>query len=818
MKSLNEGKRSAAYNDFRRSLSGSLLFPAITLFILLTCFTYPLILDGLRLNEQYYEAIMINFVPDGSSMIVPLVQMGMVLCGMLTAVKSLSFLMNKAKVNLFLGLGIKRKTMLMNRFAAGAIALFVPAFLPMLAIYIFNIIQFGFSPYFTEVFLYTVALFFVSGIAGFSIAAVMTVLSGNVAEAFISSYALSKIVITVANLIDKLSVEYMQGVLPHRRGSVWFLPRNDVPWINILSPWSLAFDLNKYHTSWVIDSLKSSYFKEFLKTGKSFYNFQPPEQLQIDIGRLSPIIVWFAVSLVLIGIAVALFNKRQVENANSLGKFKSSRLVISLYTFVASAYGITYLLTEEIILSKQNSLVLVVILSLIAAFILYIIVNAVMLRNKKAITKSLLAYTVFAAVLVFISVAVNTELFGMYNRVSDKADVKSVSVEINTGTANYFENNIEYRSNSYVDYLPVERPFTESETDNSKEAVFEICKLLSKEKVIPNEDYIVNVTVAIRDNDGDVKYRNFRIYSEETFVKYLELVYNSDFFDLVLKNKLIDTDYTISEEWITDDKAYRYRWFVRDNSFTSKYGEYDFAVRDGNGLCEALYKDLSSMSFEQILRNSEKPVCVIIDNPFNNTRNPLYEDTLYTPVESTGLTSADDFDAYPNATDRCIPVYAEMTNTVKFLEEAGYGFKNKSAKIKEILYADELLSSYDALLLWAEANKEKVPLYSDSFMEMRVVNFDRIFNFYGVFPCTEKTFSNFLAEEITAYELLKDMHYAADTPLKSVTDENKINEIMDNVVTEYLLTGDNGRYIYVIYDDGEMLCQYIPEANVSVLN
>ncbi len=816
MKSLNEGKRSAAYNDFRRSLLGSLLFPAITLFILLTCFAYPLILDGLRLNEQYYEAIMINFVPDGSSMIVPLVQMGMVLCGMLTAVKSLSFLMNKAKVNLFLGLCIKRKTMLMNRFVAGAITLFVPAFLPMLTIYIFNIIQFGFSPYFTEVFLYTVALFFVSGIAGFAVAALMTVLSGNVAEAFISSYALSKIVITVVNLIDKLSVEYMQGVLPHRRGSVWFLPRNDVPWINILSPWSLAFDLNKDHTSWVIDSLKSSYFKEFLKTGKSFYNFQPPEQLQIDFGRLFPIIVWFALSLVLMGIAVAIFNKRQVENANSLGKFKSSRLVISLYVFVASAYGIAYLLTEEIILSKQNSLVLVVMLSLITAFISYIVVNAVMLRNKKAIAKSLSVYAVFAAALVFISVAVNTELFGMYNRTPDKADVKSVSVEINTGTANYFENNIEYRSNSYVDYLPVERPFTESETDSSKDDIFEICELLSKEKVLPNEDYIVNVTVAIRDNDGDVKYRNFRIYREETFVKYLELVYNSDFFDLVLKNKLIEIDYTISEDWITDDKAYRYRWFVRDNSFTSKYGEYDFAVRDGNGLCEALYKDLSSMSFEQILKNSRKPVCVIIDNPFN-MREPLYADNLFTPAEDGDVWASDDsYYLYTYASDRCIPVYAEMTNTVSFLKSAGYNFDNKDVKIKEILYSDTRLSSYNAILKWVEVNTGSVE--NSELIKTVAVKPSEIFDNYIVIPISEDAASHFISEEITAYELLKDIHYAADAPLNSVTDENKINEIMNNVVTEYLLTGDNGRYIYVIYDDGEMLCHYIPQANISVLN
>ena len=74
-----------------------------------------------------------------------------------------------------------------------------------------------------------------------------------------------------------------------------------------------------------------------------------------------------------------------------------------------------------------------------------------------------------------------------------------------------------------------------------------------------------------------------------------------------------------------------------------------------------------------------------------------------------------------------------------------------------------------------------------------------------------------IQEPITEYDLLKKVYQDAGHPLISVTDTEKAREIVDNTVSQYLTMGDNGRYVYVIYEEGMIVCYYLPEANVGVV-
>ena len=79
---------------------------------------------------------------------------GMVLCGMLTALKSFYFMLSKKQVNVYLSLGIKRSTMVTNRLVSCVISLFVAVFVPIFMVYITNIVNFGISAHLTKLFLY----------------------------------------------------------------------------------------------------------------------------------------------------------------------------------------------------------------------------------------------------------------------------------------------------------------------------------------------------------------------------------------------------------------------------------------------------------------------------------------------------------------------------------------------------------------------------------------------------------------------------------------------------------------------------------------
>ena len=135
-KSLNNVNR----NDFKRSLLGSLPFPAIAFLVLFTMVTIPVIQyvtsEEFVRTTEHLEISM--FLAPHSTFFYSfdLLPVGMVFCGMLTALKSFYFMLSKKQVNVFLSLGVKRKTMVTNRLVSGVISLFTAVFVPIFIIYI----------------------------------------------------------------------------------------------------------------------------------------------------------------------------------------------------------------------------------------------------------------------------------------------------------------------------------------------------------------------------------------------------------------------------------------------------------------------------------------------------------------------------------------------------------------------------------------------------------------------------------------------------------------------------------------------------------
>ena len=65
--------------------------------------------------------------------------------------------------------------------------------------------------------------------------------------------------------------------------------------------------------------------------------------------------------------------------------------------------------------------------------------------------------------------------------------------------------------------------------------------------------------------------------------------------------------------------------------------------------------------------------------------------------------------------------------------------------------------------------------------------------------------------------MLNMIYKDAGNPLTSVKDTAKAQEIVDKAVSQYMTLGDDGRYVYVIYENNVMAWYYLPEANLSVI-
>lgn len=810
MTSQKSLKNNVNRNDFKRSFIGSLPFPAIAFLVLFIFVTIPVI--QYVTSQDYFVAKEHNefsmFLAPGSTFQYgfELLPVGMVICGMLTALKSFYYLLSKKQVNVFLSLGIKRNTMFTNRLISGVIALFVAVFVPIFIVFITNAICFGMSAHLIKLFLYLVSLLFVCGLTGYAITSAMTMVSGNAFEVAFSAISLTVIPFFAFSTAYSLAWGYLKG----------YIRNFDYDTImQVFTPWTMAMNMNNEYRDVYMDDIYDysdqvtpATLLRLLERNTAPDKFKVPEYLNVDWGFVFPVVMWLVISVALIGVTFYLFNKRKAEHANSLGKFPVSRAVVGTCAFT----GITWILTEW--LGGEYNISVLFVLLVAVTLIAYFLVQLILTRKPKTSFKSLKWYGVLVGVLAVCSILINTGFLGTYNKVPDKADVKSVTIEA-TELSGY--------GHWVYPWNPGEN-FVESSTDESKQAVLEVYELLKNEKVKYDEEYLTSVTLGIRDNEGKIKFREFDIFSKETYMKYIQLVYGSDFFDAILKNYLIED---IPENPQDDTTGYLkgFGWAYTDNDMIMNVENGIDYIDDVEGLCEALYKDLTKMSVDELFKNNNRPVGVLAraypDADFHG-EVPAYVDSVYGPMSYEGPVEYVMDELYKEPAfnhallSDVIPVYTNMTNTLNFLKENGYEITEEPLKIKEVLYTDEPLSLAAAKFEFAKANKDNYTgwgTYTDMFSDYEEIAFNQAeLSQYG-----NDAITYFIDDSITGYEILKRVYKDAGHPLTSVTDTEKAQKIVDKTVSRYLTLNDNGRYVYVVYEEGPMVYYYLPEANVNVI-
>lgn len=836
MMSQKSLKNNVNLNDFKRSLLGSILFPAIALIVFFIGMTMPVI--SYVTSDEFLSTPVHNevsvFLADNSmfSYSFSLLPVGMVLCGMMTAIKSFYFMLRKNQVNVFFSIGVSRRTMYINRILSGVITLFVAVLVPMSIIYIINIASFGVSSYLTTVFLYAVALFFTCGLAGFGIGSAAMMISGNIFEAVLTCVTPTIIPLLIANLADGFCNNFLKGYVNIIK---------DTSWLNVLSPWGIATNLGADYPTVNYSDVYYSKVGSDKILGLMTRNTTPdkfvvPESYRVDLDLTLPIIIWLAVSVALVVLGAFLFKARKAEHANSFGHFAISRAINSTFVFVVAAY--IFLMALDYMVSP----LVYFLITLIAGALAYFLVQLIMTRKMKTTLKSMAWYGVLAGVLAVALVVVGTGFFGTYNKTPDKAEIKSVSAELTL---------LEVYPHYIYTYDNTE-DFVESETDESKEAILKAFELVKNEKVKYGENSIENVTFVFRDKNNELMYREFAIYSAETYYDYLKTLYGSDYFDAILEEYLLndppehDSPYVsyeydqngniidVMEYYSGNDSAGYLKnmlWCYSSNNMLLgvEYlpsGEYEQEmvptaefVENSEELCKALYKDLTKMTFEQFFHNTSKPVGILTTDGGHVCFD---KDEFVYPLDDYGVimddTTDEDLPSVIQAGVHTIPVYPEMTETVKYLESNGYEINKVDLTVKEVLYTDSPLTDNEVTHIYADKNSQKYKGYGNynHYFVNRPDDITMFYNTdfgYGAFELV----GYFIDEKLNNLDMLKSLYKDAGHPLKSVTDTAKAEEIIGKSVSQYLVYGDNGRYVYVVYEEGPVVCYYLPEANVSAL-
>lgn len=810
MTSPKYSNKRAYVKDFLRSFAKAWVFPAVALIVLFSASTFPVIsyVTTKEFKTTYIHNEISLFIDGFFSMSETLLPMGMVLCGIMTAIFLFSYSMSKKKVNVFFSAPISRTRMFVNRFAAGALALFLSVLLPITATYIVNIVSFGMSAHLTSVYLYFTAVLFTSGLAGLSIGTLASTISGNIFEAGLVSAAVSFIPAFIYNCITGLMYGLLFGYTSE--GTSGF--RREV-----LSPFTFAIDYKAVQPEhWSSMDSTSTYYNPLYVITRLLENtgekgWKIPEDLSIDFGFILPVLIWFTAAVVLIVPAVYLFNRRRAENANSFGKFRLATGIISAFAFFGTsvlAFDIADTIYKDDTSVFSGNAFIFLLISVPATALVYFLVQLIMKRKIKAVGKSFAWYGVMTLLSVIAFTVTATQCFGTYNKLPDVEDIKSASFDYISGpgfaTANMKNSDI-----------------IVSESQEDIKLVTSVFEKLSKDKNSNNKTGTTITSIRMRVNlkNGKSIVRSFPITSEEVYSDYLRTVYNSSYYDSVLKKVFIDSlennksddemfqygDYTYSDTVNFDDIQYVSSSLL----MYDKNDELQGCVQIDNvkELYKALYEDLARLDYDTVYKNAAKPVGVIsfyrlpADSAqrvyrYQDGYRIYFEDQSSQSVYLTGSLSGS------------VVLYPEMTSTLKFLNDNGYEIENEyEGKIKEILYTD---GKRDLYTVAHEAMDEKYSQYNTWGDKQYFATVSR-----GVImDCVKGLLPD---GEYTYYDLVKKIFAAGGHPLTSVTDSEQMAKIFDACSPQYDIIGDTGRYVYVVYEDGTMVNYYLPEVSLGVL-
>lgn len=802
-------------NDLKRSFINILPCSVVAFLALIMFHVQPVlsyVFSESFKTEKMQKDVLFYFL-DSNNVFPSFIQIGMVLCGMLMAFSLFQFLLKKKSVNVYLSFGMTRSKLYINRLFAAVLSLFVATFIPTFLTFIINLVSFGASSALTSLFCYMFLMEFVSGLAGFALASAVMTFSGCTIEAVITAIGLSALPTFISGTIDNLSTivrgyVYNAGAdIARRTGG------------NLFNIWTFALDTENLNGKATEFTSENTFVLLGQLTKKStFKAFQC-----VDMEVLAPILMWLAISIILIAVGTVFMNKRKSENSNSFGKFylASASNGLLVYTIVLDVLTslLKYAYADDYRSPLHQNLTLILLILFGATILAFFVVELILRRNFKATLKTLPVYALAFAVTIFAFVYYGTSYFGAYNKLPDISQIKSVSMDIKDNRGTKLQN------------IAVHSKFLSENAEDIKTA-YAMFDMVKTDKHYKGAELEGKIGFKIVLKDGTEINRIYAVYTSDVYNKYRRTVYDTQFFKDFLKQVLIEGKVTSENDSYIDENGYQtmasnalpnmknVEWYyvgpsyLVDNYYTNSATANLDLIEDVDGLMEAIYKDYIAMSYDDAYTNTRIPVGAISSNitQAKNVNEKLINKYGYY-YEESNIYGYDDHETTQQNEDKCVKgsalysyyIYPNMTNTIKFLNDNGLTPLAYTGNIKEVYYTDTNYSVNRVLCHYADGSKLDNRYEAFDFSQALNVN-----NYGEAKDGSPDT--------ISFMDFIKNAYVNAGITLKTVSGD-KAKEIVSKAIPYYEPdhgTEIKGRYIMIVYDDNTITSLYVPEGNMAV--
>ncbi len=572
--------------------------------------------------------------------------------GALSAITAFSFVYKKKSVNVYYSLGITRGQMFFNRTFACLSMLTAAALIPLLIDLGINIYLFGFGSTLFSYWILLVLTVLTNLFIGFGFTAVALSICGTFFETAFTG-ALFIFTPTIILSSAQWILDYLLKGYASSNTFFWkydiekaFCNQNILKKLSFLNPF-LFTDVNNdiYNETNIFENMF------YLLPVNADSNTKLPA---LEIKTILPVAAWFIISILALVLAGKLFDKKKTENAGMRGLNK----FVNIYLPLILAVEISCLL-PLFVNSKALAVILIILSFAVIAFGLIAIMTKKIKGNKQLYKITGVVFAVFSATILLTGFDVS----GYSKYIPEKEEIEKAYVAINfhdftLNSDDFYVGNLMYH-NDFNNMGPFE-------TDDDLSKFIEVNQKVIEKNNSKTKKYVLVKYVLKNGRTVTRCYQNVSAEAEFNVLSLKDSDYNDKLIDTVFGSAL--TKYYEAYEKDSPEKTVYYQNIKINNFNVRIFNPYTNETiyqweKMNEQLKAALKNDLKKLSYKELYSPTAKLI---------GGFSYLLTETL--DYYSQGF-SACDF----------IPVYENMTETVKYLKDAGiYEKLIKSTGNKEI--------------------------------------------------------------------------------------------------------------------------------------
>lgn len=641
------------------------------------------------------------------------------------------FVSSRAKNNIYFSLGISRAGLFSAHWLAGAVMLEAAVLLPLAFSAMLNLIYFGSSVMLWRTLLFYAVHMTVTALAGFSVAAAVSVCVGTAGESVLFSLAFIAFPSAAVYFLNNTVPKLLFGA-PHNSNYALYPSASHSRDISMaLSPFGRVLSrLN-------LLSLNNDVFirSGSLVSADGFSKITADELNSWSAPSLEPYILWTILTALLFVFGLLMLKRRKVEICGFSGRSKTLNFLLTAMLSVSAGSTIVAVNFYFSQITGKQYLITGIITVLLSA-VIFVVFDIMLNLSFKALKKDWKYGLVHVALTVAVMLSLYTGFFGYSSRVPDTDSIESASVsapdillgsyrtradelKFNANSGYYLafdedgnpvgiNSGCYYRSNADERRIIIDGFKSESDI-NAVRGLHKRLIASGRKVVSSSEDYserAVRSTVIIK-----YKLKNgreiIREYQAVGLGDYLSLysIENTENWNNKIKNELLNIDsekvFPVLFSGQMDKKT------VVDQKFT-------------RGLARAIYEDITSLGADRILCSDSKWLGAMAlyhdiasDGVETVTAAQVYspdadDEDVETPEDAinnawkagnygemmTNGSEYGDFGKFKSV----IPITEEMTNTVEYLKAHGlYDLLVDESPIVAVRVADIGKLTVDAL-------------------------------------------------------------------------------------------------------------------------